>query len=175
MSVIVCRKVFAIALLGCLAAAPAARAGVVDSPLPVLQAGAPTQLVYTIPGVVKNNNIETLITCTSLESSSVTVAVEVFGDTGGAPLNDAATPSLDGAETILPGGTATIATGATVAHHEDEIIDALLPASVRNGSARVVSTSKKIACSAFITDEINDPPSGMASLKVIAKTKQRGE
>lgn len=45
---------------------------------------------------------------------------------------------------------------------------------VGNGSARIVSTSKKISCSAFVLDKLNSPPTGMVSLKVISK-KQKGE
>ena len=160
----------------CLAGASSSLAGVVDSPLPVLQTGAPARHVFTVPGVIKNNNIETVFSCTSLESSNtIVVAVEVFGALGGGPLNDASTPSLDGAETLQVGETVTITTGATVGFHEDEIIDSLGAASVRNGSARIISTSKKIACSAFITDELNDPPSSMTSLSILSKQKQNGD
>ncbi len=45
---------------------------------------------------------------------------------------------------------------------------------IANGSARIVSESKKIACSAFITDRVNNPPTGMVSLKVIQKS-QKGD
>ncbi len=45
---------------------------------------------------------------------------------------------------------------------------------IGNGSARIVSDSPKITCSAFITDKLGNPPSGMVSLKVIQK-KQKGE
>lgn len=159
-----------------LAGAGSSLAGVVDSPLPVLQTGARTHHVFTVPGVIKNNNIETVFSCTSLEKSgTIVVAVEVFGALGGAPLNDASTPTGDGAETLQVGETATITTGATVAFHEDEIIDSLGPASVRNGSARIVSTSKRIACSAFIADELNDPPGSMTSLTILYKQKQKGD
>lgn len=158
-----------------LAGTPAG-AGVVDSPLPVFQGGAIGRILFTIPGVIKNNNIETIVSCTSLEQSRViTVAVEVF-DATGTLLNDASAPSLDGAETLAPGETATIATGNTLAFHEDEIIDSLGPASVRNGSARIVSDSKKVTCSAFLVDELNDPPSSMGTLTIISKAKkQRGD
>lgn len=157
------------------ASGSSAVAGVVDSPLPVLSAGQSTYLVYTVPGVIKNNQIETLFLCTSFETVPVVVGVEVFATTGGPPLNDVATPTLDGAETVAPGETATIATGATLAFHENELIDGLAPASVRNGSARIISTGRKLGCTAFITDELNDPPTGVTSLNVIYRTKQRGD
>ncbi len=153
-----------------------AMAGVVDSPLPVLQAGASTQHVFTIPGVIKNNNLETMIICTSLDPlASIVLGVEVFAAAGGPPLNIVSTPSLDGAESVGPGGTATITTGSLAGFHEDEIIDVLAPASLKNGSARVVSTSKKIACSAFVVDELNDPATTMGALSVLSKAKQKGD
>jgi hypothetical protein len=166
--------VVALGLCAATAASPAL-GGVVDSPLPVLQSGRPTLLLYTVPGVIKNNNLETVFICTSFDSSPMAIGVEVFAATGGPPLNVVGMPTLDGAETVGPGETATIATGATLGFHEDEIIDSLLPASVRNGSARIVATGKKLGCTAFIADELNDPPAALTSLNVIYKTKQRGD
>jgi len=151
----------------------ASTAGVIDSPIPALP-GAPKSLtVFYVPGVVKNNNLETAFACTSLERSGfVVIGIEVFASPGCPPLNDVTTG--DGVETLGLGETATIATGATVAIHEDEVIDTLGPASVKNGSARILSSSKKIACSVFVLDELNDPPSSMVGLSVISK-KQRGD
>ncbi len=156
--------------------------GVVDSPLPVLAIGAKTLHVFTVPGVIKNNNLETIFMCTSLEKSGVvTVGVEVFAAAGGPPLNDVTAvdpdPQLnkDGVETMGLGETATISTGVTTAFHEDEVINTLGPASVKNGSARIISTSKKIACSVFVVDDINDPPGSMSALSVLSKKKQKGD
>jgi len=174
----IARRLSSFALAGAvgLAGASAAWAGVVDSPLPVLQPGASTQHVFTVPGVIKNNNLETVFICTSLDTvGTASIGVEVFAAAGGPPLNDVSTPNLDGAESVGPGETATIATGSTVALHEDEIIDVLVPASVKNGSARIVSTSKKITCSAFVVDELNDPPNVLGALSVISKKKQKGD
>jgi len=160
----------------CLAAAVPAGAGVIGSPLPTLSASGRTAHVFTVPGVIKDNNLETLFTCTSLETSRTLVfAVEVFDGTGAGPLNNAATPTLEGAKHLAPGETATIATGHTLGLHEDKILTSLLPASLKSGSARIVSTSKHIACTVLIADDLNDPPASMVALKVISKKKQRGE
>jgi hypothetical protein len=146
-------------------------AGVADSPVPSFN-GLSARHVFTVPGVIKNNNLETVFICTSLDKTSITVGVEVFAASGGSPLNNVG--AGEGVETMAPGVTATFATGATVAFHEDDIL--VLPAaSLRNGSARIVSTSKRIGCTAFVVDEISDPPSTMAPLKVLSKTKQHGE
>jgi len=160
-----------LALANSVLAASMVSAGVADSPVPSLN-GNSARHVFTIPGVIKNNHLETIVMCTSLDRVSVTVALQVFASTGGAALNDVA--AGEGVETLAPGETATIATGATVAIHEDDIIP-LAAASLRNGSARVISTSKKIGCVAFLIDELSDPPAMMAPLKVLSKTKQKGE
>ena len=41
------------------------------------------------------------------------------------------------------------------------------------GSARILATSKKLACTAFLADDGNAPPTSMAQLTIIAKTKQK--
>jgi hypothetical protein len=41
------------------------------------------------------------------------------------------------------------------------------------GSARILATSKKLACTAFIADAGNSPPASMAHLTIIAKLKQK--
>jgi hypothetical protein len=135
--------------------------------------GSAAKHVFTIPGVIKNNNLETLFMCTSLDDATVTLAVQVFGTTGGDPLNDVATG--EGVEALVPGATSTIATGATVAFHEDDVMGSLAAASLRNGSARIISTSKRIACAAFVVDEFGATPVTMAPLKILSKTKQHGE
>jgi hypothetical protein len=149
-----------------------ALAGVADSPVPFLN-GFSARHVYTIPGAIKNNNLETLFICTSVDQSSVTLAVQVFAATGGDPLNDVA--AGEGVETLAPGATTTIATGATVAFHEDDLLASLGAASLRNGSARIIATSKRILCDAFVVDEFGSTPVTMAPLKVLSKTKQHGE
>lgn len=152
-------------------------AGVVDSATPTLSVGgSPSRHVYTIPGVIKNNNLETVVVCTSLETiNSFRFAVEVFASTGGAPLNTAGVPTLNGADTLAPGETRAIGTDNTVGIHEDKVIAGLAPASLRNGSARVVSESTRIVCNAWAVDELNDPPASSIALKVMKAKKQNGD
>lgn len=40
-------------------------------------------------------------------------------------------------------------------------------------AARIVATSKKLACTASIVDPNNQPPTSMVQLTIIAKTKQK--
>ena len=41
------------------------------------------------------------------------------------------------------------------------------------GSARILATSKKLTCTAFLADPGNAPPTSMAQLTIIAKLKQK--
>jgi len=73
------------------------RAGIADSPLPVLQAGATTQFLYSVPGVESNSALETYFSCTSIDTAPMQVGVELFDAPGGSPVNDAAASSHRGA------------------------------------------------------------------------------
>ncbi len=149
-------------------------AGVVDSPVTSISASSSTRVIYLVPGATKNNDIETLFICTNLEKDkSVTVAVEVFDRLGVGPLNDVSSGVGDGAQAIAVGGTATIATGTTVGFSEDDVIGGL-PLNVRGGSARILSTSKRIMCGAYLVDELSAPPTSMTNLPVINR-KQQGD
>jgi len=149
-------------------------AGVADTPPPQLISGQISKAIFYIPGVTKNNSMETEFICTNLEqTATIVVGVEVFDSAGGAPLNDVSAGVGDGAQSVPPGGTLTIGTGNTVGFHEDEVIVGL-PSNIKSGSARIVSTSKHIACEAFIMDDTMTPPASVASLKMISR-KQRGD
>ncbi len=175
--------------------------GVADSPLPSL-GGPTTQFLFTVPGVMKVGNLDTEFTCTSLSTSQFKFAVQVFASTGGAPLNDVTTGN--GVATLAAGATQTISTGSTSGLHEDVVISGV-GTSLRNGSARIVSESKAIACTAYIVDKFGTmrcggastnagapctsdascvgggagscrtTPDSMLELKLISRTKQRGE
>jgi len=158
----------AIALL---AAPTLVGAGVVDSPVPDL-AGDPAKVLFYVSGVTKNNGLETVFHCTSLDSSgSYEVGVEIFSELGGPPSNNAA--GGDGVQSVAAGGGVTIATGATAGFHEDEVI-VTVPANIRGGSARIVSTSRRLMCQAFLMEELGSPPAVMTPLRVVAK-RQNGD
>lgn len=146
-------------------------AGIGDGPLPTLIPEVKTVHVYTVPGVIKHLGLETEFICTSYATSTIRIGVEIFDRLGGAPLNNVT--AGNGAADLAGGETVTIGTGSTAGVHEDRVIT--LSASVKNGSARIVSTSKKIDCTAFIADQVNSPPTTMMSLKVLSKNKQKGE
>jgi hypothetical protein len=158
---------FAVLLAGQLAATPAF-AGIADSPLPVLEAGKKTYHLYSVPGIVRNGSYEAFFSCTSTDTVPIKVSVETFPNLGGAPANDAVADSL----TVAPGATVLFGTSST----DWVVVDSDLngfPAS--KSSARIIATSKKLACTAFVAKAINgggdaEPP---YPLTIIAKTKQK--
>jgi len=154
-----------------------AHAGVVDSPVPALQAGSGAAVVFTATGVVQLLNLETVFMCTSLEKTkTVRVGVEVFGSNGGTPLNDLSASGSDpgnGAVDLPPGSTATIVTGNTAEFLQDATI--LFLPGLKNGSARIVSTSPKITCNAFLTDKLHTPPNSLLPLRLLRGSSQKGD
>jgi hypothetical protein len=154
------------------AAAPA-RAGIVDTPLPVLPStGEQSKLVFAITGVISRSaaTLETVFHCTNLDSKPVEIAVEVF-DLGGTRVNDASTGV--GAAVHQPGVTLTYVTRDTAAYAEDVFLGISVP--INQGSARIVATSSKIICTAQVLDEVNNPPASITALHVVSRTKQKGD
>lgn len=136
-------------------------AGVVDSPLP-----APfTQHVFTVPGLPAIGDFRAFFSCTNLHSASVTIGVELFGRSAGGPVNDVAATSLN----VAPGATVVFGSNTSSFITVNSLIGAQA-----DGSARIVATSKKIACHAFVMDPLTNPTSGW-QLTIIAKTKQKAE
>ena len=143
---------------------PTAAVAQINSTPPPLMGQASYHL-YSVAGVVRTGAIETYFACTNTAKASIRVGVEIFGSNGGAT-NDPSTDSLD----IPPGASrifGTLASNSFVIHGF---------VSGASGSARILGTEKKgIICNAFLADPTNVPPTSMADLKVIAKTKQRGD
>jgi hypothetical protein len=149
-----------------LLSAPPAWAGIVDSPLPVLSPGASTLHLYSVPGIIGGlGGLDTYFACTSTDTAVMQVGVELFGPAGGAPGNDAAATSL----VVNPGATVIFGTSAAVGIS----IDSSLGGGFSKGSARIIATSKKLACTAFIADAGNAPPTSAWQLTIIKKTKQK--
>lgn len=139
-------------------------AGIADSPLPVLQAGAATVHLYSVSGVMHQGTPGTFFTCTSTDTVPMKVGVEVF-DFVGNFTNDVAATSLS----VAPGATVMFGTSAAVGI----VIDSNVGGLIGNGSARILATSKKLVCNAFVADTGNAPPTSMMYLTIIAKTKQK--
>ena len=156
------RKLAALTLS--LAATPCL-AGIADSPLPVLSVGVDTLHLYSVPGVIRSGSLGTFFSCTSTETATMQVGVEVFGPAGGAPANDAVATSLS----VAPGATVTFGSSAV----EISISSDLGMPSMSKGSARILSTSKKLVCTAFVADRFNSPPQTSWQLTIIKKTTQK--
>ena len=141
-------------------------AGVADSPLPELVAGKTTLHLYTVPGVISGTGLGTFFSCTSLEeTATMQVGVEIFGSLGGAPVSDAAATALS----LGPGETRIFGTTLPVGIS----VNSQVPGPGSKGSARILATSKKLACTAFIADTGNAPPTSAWQLTIIAKLKQK--
>ncbi len=146
---------------------PAARAvaGIADSPLPVLVAGQTTLHLYSVPFVQNGGGLGVLFACTSTSSSAQTVGVELFGSSGGAPMNNAATTAVS----VPAGGNVTFGTS----NMSGFLVDQSLSAIIFKGSARILSTSKSLVCDVGLVDITSGPPISMKQLTIIAKTKQK--
>lgn len=150
-----------------------AAAGPGDSPVPSISNAAATRVLFVVPGVIKNNGIETAFMCTSLATMDVSVAFEIFAPEGGDPLNDVSTPVANGSILVPPGHTVTISTGTSVGLHEDDTISGL--GNVKNGSARILGTSTRMLCTAMLVEKDSVTPATIATLKVFAQRRQNGD
>jgi hypothetical protein len=159
------RRPLAAFVVGLILAAAPTFAGIADSPLPVLTPAEKTLHLYSIPGVIRAVSLGTFFSCTSTDTAPMQVGVEIFA-VNGALLNDAAASSLS----VGPG--ATVMFGTSIAPGFAISSDLGAPA-ISKGSARVLSTSKKLICTAFVADRFNDPPQTSFQLTIIAKLKQK--
>jgi len=161
--------------------------GPLYTPLGTFTDGKLAKHVWTVVGAAKKLGIVTAISCTSLEvpGTSMDIGVEFFDDTG-TQLNTVSTPAGPGAcngslLAIAAGSSVTISNGGTAQFHEDCIVGI----GTFAGSARIVSTSTKIACTALLEDsksvilDATGNPTGrtpsMTKLTLIKRNKQAGD
>jgi hypothetical protein len=142
--------------------------GLANCPLPVLEAGKPTYHLYTVSGITSTGGLGTFFSCTSTDTAPMQVGVETFLQFGGGPANNVAPTSL----TVSSGAMVTFGTGSAVAIAVDS---AVFPCGSCRGSARILSTSKKLVCTAYIADRFNAPPTSMTELKVVKNKTQKGD
>jgi hypothetical protein len=155
------RSITMFAILAALTGAMRTDADIADSPLP----SALPQHVYSVTGVINFASTGTFFACTNVDRESITLGVELFG-AAGTLLNDAAASSI----AMAPGATAMLGTNPANGLAVD---GNLAPGPITKGSARIVATSKKIVCTAFLADVLDSPPASMTHLTIIAKTKQK--
>ena len=106
----------------------------------------------------------TIFGCTSTDTAPMQIGIDVSGSLGGGPC-DAVGTSF----TVAPGATVTLDTLATVWIAVADVGHCF------DGSARILATSRKLACAAYIADLGNAPPTSMTYLTIIKKTTQKGE
>lgn len=141
-----------------------------DKP-PLISGTDRAKVVFSIAGVVDSATQATYVSCTSLEKTGgkdIHFAVEFFDN--GSSANDVA--AGDGEEFLSgPGDTDGISTRAITGLSTTEI--ATPPGIAGIGAARILSTSTKIICAAFVVDPTNG--TYLASLPVFKALKQSGD
>ena len=158
----------ALALAAMCATATRAIAGPADTPLPTFSDAQPSVAVYYAFGVIKNNNLETDFVCTNIDTVARDIGVQVFDETGA--LRNTLGANANGEFLAVPPGTTiTLGTAGTAVLHEDQTLTLNVAGNglsqLRNGSARIVATSKSVSCSAMLVDKLHtivDP--GVSSL-----------
>ena len=118
--------------------------------------------------MIGGGGLQTFFSCTNLDAVNVTVGVEVFGALGGAPITDPVATSLS----VVPDGTVIFGCGGEAGI---SINSNLGCGGISKGSARILATSKKLLCTAWIADPGNAPPTTAWQLSIVAKAKQKGD
>lgn len=159
-----------VTLLVFLAFAPVVQADIADSPLPVLQAGMETFHVYSVPSIIGTPGLATFFFCTSTDTESMQVGVEVFYSIVTEPKhNDPVPTSLN----LIPGGTVIFGTD-TVAG----VVPTYSNLGIRGmtqGSARILSTSEKLTCTALSVYTGDGPATSVWSPTIIKQKTQKGD
>jgi len=94
------------------------------------------------------------------------VAIQLFDTTGS---NGGIDPV--GTLTVLPGETRTFGTMSAAGIN----VDSLVGVGIIRGSARIIATSKKPVCTAFVADPGSAPPAVAWQLTIIKKNAQKGD
>jgi hypothetical protein len=117
--------------------------------------------LFTVPGVINAGPMATYIMCSSLSTATQTVTVQAFNQDGTAA--GSATVAIDA------GKSARFGTQGATAWSVD---GPMASPVILVGVARVVSTDKRLACTAMVADSTNSLPV-MSQLTIIAKLKQK--
>ncbi len=115
-----------------------ARAGVLDSPPPVLPGNEPSKVIYSMGPVYFGQNVDTVVQCTNLADHPALLALEVFDGDG--VLRGELAPAAVG-----PNGDVTFATSATPGIPGAVILSHLPP--IDHGKARVSATTVRLSWS----------------------------
>jgi len=142
-----------------------ALAGIADPP-PV-----GTIHLYSMLGVAgfTSSKIQTYFACTATSPSAQLVGVQ-FYDENGNEVGNATTTQ----RTLGPGQTAIWSTGPS---DGPSYVTQFLNLQNFGGTARILSTSSNLICSAFVasTDPSHPIPAYMQELLIVSKAKQKGQ
>jgi hypothetical protein len=131
-------RAHALALAGLLLVAPIARAGLLDTPAPILPDGAPATVIYRMgPVFFEPGNIDTVIRCANLGQAPVGLEVEIFDE------SDQLVASATSAN-LAVGADVAFGTSADRERPDLVIIGRLV--NLQQGKARVSATDTKISC-----------------------------
>jgi len=157
-------------LLCVLVAGSAGAQNLIGDPPPLINGTDKAKVVYSIAGVVDSTTQATYVSCTSLEKTggkNISIAVEFFDN--GTRSNDVT--AGDGVEILSgPGDTDGISTRAITGLSTTDINTPPVIGGI--GAARILSTSTKIICAAFVVDPANG--NYLATLPVFKALKQSG-
>ncbi len=123
----------------------------------------------TVPGVMNTGTLGTFFFCTNPSEAPVAIAVQVLA-LDGTPINVwSDTSALLGPHTTEVWAT-DVADGLSVDQFQNMGIGML-----NYGSAQILATSARIACSAFIADRYSNPPASMTTLSMVKGKQQKGD
>ncbi len=123
--------------------------------------------LFTVPGVINSGPLGTFFACTNTDVAALTVGVEVVSQNG-TQLVAAASNAVN----LSPQSTELFSTTNALGFAVDVNLN---PGVVTKGSANIWTTGKKVVCSAFLADDINNPPTSMVTLTIVRKGKQKGD
>jgi hypothetical protein len=151
-------RVARLALAALLVSAPAS-AGLLDSPPPSFN-GAPGTIVYRLGPVHYDPGwVDTIITCTNLDTAPASLAIEFFDDEDARGLLARATAPA--------GGDVTVATSAEAAVEGAVVFTDFPP--IQHGKARVSATTTQLSCAAKHRIRSEDGSSKEAPLTLFKK------
>jgi hypothetical protein len=149
--------------------AGAASAQTLADPPPLLNGAIVGKTVYALSGIVDSATQATIVSCTSTArtgGSNITFGVEFFDN--GVSQNDLTTG--DGVTVVTPGDTDIISTRSVTGISEVPLGSP--PVIDGDGTARVVSSSSSLICSAHVVDVATGEY--RAGIPVFKKLKQGG-
>jgi hypothetical protein len=138
-----------------------ASAGILDSPPPTFDGGAPGKAVYRMGPVYSDpGKVDTLVQCTNIADGPTAIALEVF-DEGDTRVGGIARASLPAS------GSVTFVTSAAIEIAGAVVIPEL--PTIDHGKARVSATSSKLSCTALLRMQSEDGTSKEAPLELVKK------